>query len=211
MTENNQKTCQCDQEMAESEQSSVWDVVIKQTKEAQEKGTDPFLWSMQVSSNLSSAGVCIPSMELANVLVSYICWENNVPILWKFLEKALVLNMVPSMLVLALLSSRSVFLFLFSILNFVNNFFSFLVFDVLGFIPIFFEFCIRMYLVVVSCQFTAVQFSSCFLLDENENCCVFRVIPNRRVQPAAYRLYMELLKRHAFSLRSQINGPNYRK
>ncbi|KAI5349694.1 hypothetical protein L3X38_002583 [Prunus dulcis] len=31
------------------------------------------------------------------------------------------------------------------------------------------------------------------------------------VQPAAYRLYMELLKRHAFSLRSQINGPNYRK
>ncbi|KAL6293326.1 hypothetical protein ACE6H2_001468 [Prunus campanulata] len=92
--------------MAESEQSSVWDVVIKQTKEAQEKGSDPLLWSIQVSSNLSSAGVCIPSMELANVLVSYICWENNVPILWKFLEKALVLNMVPSMLVLALLSSR---------------------------------------------------------------------------------------------------------
>ncbi|XP_016647568.1 PREDICTED: mediator of RNA polymerase II transcription subunit 33A [Prunus mume] len=143
MTENNQKTCQCDREMAESEQSSVWDVVIKQTKEAQEKGSDPLLWSMQVSSNLSSAGVCIPSMELANVLVSYICWENNVPILWKFLEKALVLNMVPSMLVLALLSSR--------------------------------------------------------------------VIPNRRVQPAAYRLYMELLKRHAFSLRSQINGPDYQK
>lgn len=125
MTQNNQKTCQCDREMAESEQSSVWDVVIKQTKEAQEKGSDPLLWSMQVSSNLSSAGVCIPSMELANVLVSYICWENNVPILWKFLEKALILNMVPSMLVLALLSSRSVFLFLFSIFNFVNYFFLF--------------------------------------------------------------------------------------
>ncbi|XP_061990357.1 mediator of RNA polymerase II transcription subunit 33A-like [Rosa rugosa] len=127
--------------MAFFEQSSLWDNVIQQTKEAQEKGSDPLLWSVQVSSILSSAGVSLPSTELANVMVSYICWENNVPIFWKFLEKAMVYNMVPSMLVLALLSSR--------------------------------------------------------------------VIPSRRFQPAAYRLYMELLKRHAFSLRSQINWPNY--
>lgn len=53
----------------------------------------------------------LPSIELANVMVSYMCWENNVPNLWKFLEKAMVYNMVPSMLVLALLSSRSVFPF----------------------------------------------------------------------------------------------------
>ncbi|PRQ38851.1 hypothetical protein RchiOBHm_Chr4g0418531 [Rosa chinensis] len=127
--------------MAFFEQSSLWDNVIQETKEAQEKGSDPLLWSVEVSSILSSAGVSLPSTELANVMVSYICWENNVPILWKFLEKAMVYNMVPSMLVLALLSSR--------------------------------------------------------------------VIPSRRFQPAAYRLYMELLKRHAFSLRSQINWPNY--
>lgn len=82
-----------------------------QTKEAQEKGSDPLLWSIEVSSTLASAGVSLPSIELADVLVSHICWENNVPITWKFLEKALVFNMVPSMLVLALLSSRSVFLF----------------------------------------------------------------------------------------------------
>nr|XP_028946817.1 mediator of RNA polymerase II transcription subunit 33A-like [Malus domestica] len=127
--------------MADPELSSLWDVVIMQTKEAQEKGSDPLLWSIEVSSNLASAGVSLPSIELADVLVSHICWENNVPIMWKFLEKALVFNMVPSMLVLALLSSR--------------------------------------------------------------------VIPNRRVQPIAYRLYMELLKRHAFSLKSQIKGPSY--
>ncbi|KAK4762707.1 hypothetical protein SAY86_008475 [Trapa natans] len=38
-----------------------------------------------------------------------------------------------------------------------------------------------------------------------------RIIPSRRVYPEAYRLYMELLKRHAFSLASLINGPDYAK
>jgi hypothetical protein len=94
--------------MAESAERSIWDSVIELTKEAQEKGSDPLLWAMQLSSYLNSAGVCVtlPSTELADVLVSYICWENNVPILWKFLDKALVLNVVPPMLVLALLSTR---------------------------------------------------------------------------------------------------------
>ncbi|XVE77752.1 hypothetical protein DITRI_Ditri13aG0087700 [Diplodiscus trichospermus] len=38
-----------------------------------------------------------------------------------------------------------------------------------------------------------------------------RVIPNRKFHPAAYRLYMELFRRHAFSLKCQISGPNYQK
>lgn len=60
----------------------------------------------------------MPSVELANVLVSHICWENNVPIMWKFLEKALMLKIVPPMLVLALLSQRFVLLFQFCLLGF---------------------------------------------------------------------------------------------
>ncbi|KAJ0258066.1 Mediator of RNA polymerase II transcription subunit 33B [Hirschfeldia incana] len=36
-----------------------------------------------------------------------------------------------------------------------------------------------------------------------------RVIPNRKHHPAAYRLYLELLKRHAFSLLPQIRGSGY--
>lgn len=78
---------------------------------AQQKGSDPLVWVIQLSSNLSSRGVSMPSVELANVLVSHICWENNVPIMWKFLEKALMLKIVPPMLVLALLSQRFVLLF----------------------------------------------------------------------------------------------------
>ncbi|XP_059434342.1 mediator of RNA polymerase II transcription subunit 33A-like [Corylus avellana] len=131
--------------MADSAQRNIWDRVIELTKEAQEKSSDPLLWAMQLSSYLNSAEVCVslPSIELADVLVSYICWDNNVPIVWKFLDRALVLNIVPPMLVLALLSSR--------------------------------------------------------------------VIPSRLVQPAAYRLFMELLKRHVFSLKSQLNGMNYQR
>ncbi|XP_050216500.1 mediator of RNA polymerase II transcription subunit 33A [Mercurialis annua] len=123
--------------------SSLWDHVIEITKINQQKGTDPLLWALQISSNLSSKAVLLPSPELAHVLVSYICWDNNVPILWKFLEKAVVLKIVPSLMILALLSHR--------------------------------------------------------------------VVPCRHYRPVAYRLYMELLKRYAFTLKCQTNGPNFEK
>ncbi|XP_038681548.1 mediator of RNA polymerase II transcription subunit 33B isoform X2 [Tripterygium wilfordii] len=123
--------------------NQIWDSVLELTKGAQERNCDPFLWAIQISSTLNSAQVDLPSTELAHFLVSYICWENHVPITWKFLEKALILKIAPPMLVLALLSTR--------------------------------------------------------------------VIPNRQNHPAAYRLYLELLKRHACSFTSQFNGPSYQK
>ncbi|KAF8394464.1 hypothetical protein HHK36_020672 [Tetracentron sinense] len=129
--------------MAVSVQTSMWDNVLELTKGAQDKGCDPLIWAIQLSSNLNSVGVSLPSTELAHLLISHICWGNNVPIAWKFLEKALTVKLAPPMLVIALLASR--------------------------------------------------------------------VVPSRRSQPTAYRLYMELLKRHAFSFASQINTPNYPK
>ncbi|CAL0301193.1 unnamed protein product [Lupinus luteus] len=119
-----------------------WEVAaVDLTKAAQEKGSDPLLWAIQMYSNLNSAGESLPSIELAEFLVSYICWDNNVPILWKFLDKALMLQIVPPLHILALLSVR--------------------------------------------------------------------VLPCRHVQPAAYRLYLEFIKRHAFGLKSQTNRPDY--
>ncbi|CAL5415993.1 unnamed protein product [Camellia sinensis] len=126
-----------------SAHSNIWDSVLELTKVAQGKGIDPLLWAIQLSSKLNSAGVSLPSPELANLLVSHICWDNNVPIAWKFLEKALAFKIVPPLLVLALLSSR--------------------------------------------------------------------VIPSRCSRPAAYRLYMELLKRHALTLKSHMDGPDFQK
>ncbi|GFZ19463.1 reduced epidermal fluorescence 4 [Actinidia rufa] len=104
--------------MAVASQRSVWDNVIEMTKSAQERGGDPVMWAIQLSSALKAAGVPLPSTELADLLVFHICWSNNVPI---------------------------------------------------------------------------------------------AVIPSRRFHPAAYRLYMELLKRHAFSFASQTNCPNYKR
>ncbi|KAE9455334.1 hypothetical protein C3L33_12769, partial [Rhododendron williamsianum] len=114
-------------------QTGLWDSVLEQTKIAQEKGSDPLTWAIHLSSYLNSAGVSTPSPDLANLLVSHICWANNVPIAWKFLEKALAFKIVPPLLVLALLSNR--------------------------------------------------------------------VIPNRSSRPAAYRIYVELLKRHTLTLK----------
>ncbi|KAL4558798.1 hypothetical protein LXL04_037000 [Taraxacum kok-saghyz] len=123
--------------------TNTWDGVIEMTKSAQSKGADPLMWAVELSSSLLSAGVSMPSTKVAELLVSHICWSNNVPIAWKFLEKALSIRIVPPMLVLALLSNR--------------------------------------------------------------------VIPSRRSHPAAYRLYLVLLKRHIFPLPSEVTGPNYHK
>lgn len=90
----------------ETAKQRLWDGVLELTKAAQERGTDPLMWAMQLSSSLTAAGVSMPSVELAELLVSHICWSNNLPIAWKFLEKALTIRIVPPMLVLALLSTR---------------------------------------------------------------------------------------------------------
>lgn len=90
-------------------QSTPLDEVLELTKSAQERGTDPLMWAIQLSSSLTSSGVTMPSPEVAELLVSHICWGNNIPLAWKFLEKALTLRIVPPKLVLALLSTRSFF------------------------------------------------------------------------------------------------------
>ncbi|XP_057546589.1 mediator of RNA polymerase II transcription subunit 33A-like [Amaranthus tricolor] len=89
-------------------EKSTWESVIEITKSFQQKGSDPILWAIQVSSYLNSAAISLPSIELAHTLVSYICWDNNVPAAWEFLDKALVLNLVPPLFVVSLLSTRAI-------------------------------------------------------------------------------------------------------
>ncbi|KAL5079919.1 hypothetical protein RYX36_008340 [Vicia faba] len=121
----------------------VWERVTELTKRAQEKKTDAVVWSIQLTSLLNTAAVSLPSAELANHLVSHICWDNHIPITWKYLEKAMEVRMVPPLLVVVLLSTK--------------------------------------------------------------------VVPNRHplLHPAAYSLYLHLLNKHAFSLSSLVNSPNY--
>ncbi|XP_047333789.1 mediator of RNA polymerase II transcription subunit 33A [Impatiens glandulifera] len=122
---------------------SLWDTVLEFTKTAQLKKTDPLIWAIHLSCNLNSAGVSIPSPELAHLLVSHICWENNVSTAWKLLDKALATKIVHPHLVLALLSNR--------------------------------------------------------------------VVPYRQFKPAAYRLFLELVKRYCLVLKPHIEGLNNEK
>jgi hypothetical protein len=41
------------------------------------------------------------------------------------------------------------------------------------------------------------------------DCC--RVVPTRSTQQAAYRIYLELLKRNMFTIKDHISGPHYQK
>lgn len=86
--------------------AAVWNEVIEMTKSAQSNGTDPLIWLIKVKSCLLSAGINTPAPEFAGLLVSHICWCNNVPMAWKFLEKAIAGRIAPPLLVLALLSNR---------------------------------------------------------------------------------------------------------
>ncbi|KAL3647903.1 hypothetical protein CASFOL_008871 [Castilleja foliolosa] len=131
------------QQQQQQQQRRLLDGVLELTLAAQERGANPLFWATQISSSLTAEGVSMPSVEVAELLVSHICWSNNIPIAWKYLEMALALRIVPPLFVIALLSTR--------------------------------------------------------------------VISSRRRYPVAYRLYMEFIKRYAFSLKSLINGPNYNK
>ncbi|KAI4329735.1 hypothetical protein MLD38_028085 [Melastoma candidum] len=124
----------------EGEDESVWGKVLEVTKASQGRNSDPSLWAVRVGAELAAAGMDVPSPRLAMALVSHICWDNHVPILWKLLDKAISFNLVNPMLLLAALSTR--------------------------------------------------------------------VIPSRRDYPTAYRLYMELLKRHS-SFEAIIRRPDY--
>ncbi|KAK1318763.1 Mediator of RNA polymerase II transcription subunit 33A [Acorus calamus] len=152
----------------------LWDRVMEYTKAAGEKGIDPLAWAIQVSSDLCSEGVAIPSTDLAVAMVSHLCWGNNVPAAWKYLEKTISAKMAPPMLVLALLSSS----------------------------------CLTSLLQSLQSSFIDCIGDMVVLL--GVDVCV-GVIPARRSRPAAYRLYMELLKRHMFSFSSQISGPSCKK
>ncbi|CAA0828130.1 Mediator of RNA polymerase II transcription subunit 33A [Striga hermonthica] len=89
-----------------AERRRLWDGVLELMVAAQERDTEPLIWASRLSSSLAAAGVPTPSVEVAELLVSHICWSNNTPIAWKILEKALTVRIVPPLFVLALLSNR---------------------------------------------------------------------------------------------------------
>ncbi|KAM7263346.1 hypothetical protein ACFE04_001029 [Oxalis oulophora] len=112
--------------------------VLDTLKNCQQRQDSVLVWSLEVGKCLASRAISLPSPELGQLLVSHLCFQNNHPSLWKFLELSLSSSSPSSLLsplhVLSLLTSR--------------------------------------------------------------------IIINRRSQPLAYRLYLELLSRYALDFRT---------
>ncbi|KAJ4832513.1 hypothetical protein Tsubulata_000069 [Turnera subulata] len=106
--------------------------VMETVKYCQQRQEAPLVWAMEVGKCLRSLGVGVPSPELGDAVVPHLCFHNNHPSLWKFLQQALSSRLLSRLHVLPLLSSR--------------------------------------------------------------------VIPHRRSQPEAYRLFLELFSRYGLSL-----------
>ncbi|KAH9737118.1 hypothetical protein KPL71_018339 [Citrus sinensis] len=103
--------------------------VIETAKRCQQRHDSPVMWAVEMTRCLKSGPGSV--VELGEVLVSYLCFQNNHPSLWKFLDYALTSNLLSPIHILSLLTSR--------------------------------------------------------------------VIPHRRSQPQAFRLYLELLSRYALN------------
>ncbi|XP_026413117.1 mediator of RNA polymerase II transcription subunit 33A-like [Papaver somniferum] len=108
------------------------DKVLETVKWCQERKDPLLVWGMEVSKCVKEAGLVLPSTELGQILVSNLCFTNNNPSLWKFIDQAMSSGILSSIQILSLLTTR--------------------------------------------------------------------VVPNRRTQPEAYRLYLELLNRWTFLL-----------
>ncbi|KAI4353605.1 hypothetical protein L6164_002540 [Bauhinia variegata] len=97
----------------------------------QQRNEPPLALVQELVKYLNSWNLSLPSPDLAELLVSHLCFDNNHPSMWKFIHQALSSRLLFPLQLLSLLSSR--------------------------------------------------------------------IIPHRRSQPEAYRLFLELLSQYAFS------------
>ena len=86
--------------------------VMQTVKWCEERKESPTVWATEVGKWAMGE---TPSPELGQVLVSLLCFQNNTPSLWKFLERAMSSGLLSSLQILSLLSGRSFSPFLFFI------------------------------------------------------------------------------------------------
>lgn len=85
--------------------------VLGTVKSSQERRDPPLIWAMEVSKCIQEKGLGIPNPELGQVLVSNLCFTNNNPTLWKFVEQGICSRLLSPLHVLALLTSRYIYMY----------------------------------------------------------------------------------------------------
>ncbi|KAJ1690345.1 hypothetical protein LUZ63_014500 [Rhynchospora breviuscula] len=120
-------------ELETTTSTSHLDQLISSELKASEVHSEaPLLRSLDLSRRLQEKGISLPSPNLAEILVSNLCFSQHTPSLWKLLDQAMASRLVAPLQILALLTQK--------------------------------------------------------------------VVPERREQAGAYRLYLELLRRYAVAL-----------
>ncbi|KAF3327945.1 mediator of RNA polymerase II transcription subunit 33A-like isoform X3 [Carex littledalei] len=107
-------------------------IIAFELKASEVHSKTPLLRSLELSRRLQERGISFPNPNLAEILVSNLCFSQHTPSLWKLLDQAMASRLVDPLQILALLTQK--------------------------------------------------------------------VVPQRKGQPGAYRLYLELLRRYAVTL-----------
>ncbi|XP_078160914.1 mediator of RNA polymerase II transcription subunit 33A-like isoform X1 [Carex rostrata] len=107
-------------------------IIAYELKASEVHSKAPLLRSLELSRRLQERGISLPNPNLAQILVSNLCFSQHTPSLWKLLDQAMASRLVDPLHILALLTQK--------------------------------------------------------------------VVPQRKGQPGAYRLYLELLRRYAVTL-----------
>lgn len=79
--------------------------MIETVKRCQERQDSVFKWAFEIGKCISSDK---SSPELGRVLVNYLCFNNNHPSLWKFIDYAVCSQLLCAIHILALLTERLV-------------------------------------------------------------------------------------------------------
>lgn len=80
--------------------------VLEVVKASEERGDPPLVWALEVGRCVQERGLELPSLELGDVVVGSLCFANNTPSLWKFLDQAIASGLLSPLHTLALLTSR---------------------------------------------------------------------------------------------------------
>ena len=80
--------------------------VLAVVKVSEARGDPPPVWVSAVERCVRESGLQLPCLELGNALVETLCFANNTPSLWKFLDQAIISGLLSPLHILSLLTSR---------------------------------------------------------------------------------------------------------
>eukprot|EP00256_Glycine_max_P068011 XP_025982606.1 mediator of RNA polymerase II transcription subunit 33A isoform X2 [Glycine max] len=81
--------------------------VLKKLKLWQQRNNKPpTAWVTELVEHFNTLGIALPCPELGELLVSQICFDNNHPLIWKFIHHALSSRLLFPLQILSLLSSN---------------------------------------------------------------------------------------------------------